>query len=173
MRGDEYAALVGFQHHFQQPLGIKTEDGASVGGDVTDGRELGGQLVRAVERRHKYEVVDLADRAVLFIDGADFRLNEKKRIADPLGPGETGDFLFNGRGFPHAVKAGVFVIDEVPPQFVAPCRMGKVPGGHDGKPFDHAPCRKIADIQPAAGGAGKTRVDMEVCTKMFHGGNLA
>ena len=62
---------------------------------------------------------------------------------------------------------------EVTPQLVPPCRMGEIARGHDGEAFDHTPCRKIADIEPAAGGAGKARMDMQICAKVFHAFRLA
>ena len=173
MRGNEHAALVGFKHHFKEMLAIEAKDRTPVGSDVADCGELVGQLVRTLQTGHDHDVVHFAYGTVFLVDGADFRLDEELRLADAVRTGKAGDFRFQRRLFADAVEAAVVVIDEVTPQLVPPCRMGEIARGHDGEAFDHTPCRKIADIEPAAGGAGKARMDMQICAKVFHVFRLA
>ena len=154
-------------------LAIEAKDRTPVGSDVADCGELVGQLVRTLQTGHDHDVVHFAYGTVFLVDGADFRLDEELRLADTVRTGKAGDFRFQRRLFADAVEAAVVVIDEVTPQLVPPCRMGEIARGHDGEAFDHTPCRKIADIEPAAGGAGKARMDMQICAKVFHAFRLA
>ena len=173
MCGNKHAAFVRLQHHLQQIFRIQTENRASVGSNVADGRELGGQGVGAFQRRHVHEIVNLADRPVLFVDGADFRLNEEERVRRVRGTNEAGNFFLHGNLLPNAVQTCIVVEHEVAAQFLTPCGMGEVPCGHDGQALDQAPGRQIADVQSAAGGAGETGMDVKVGAECFHGGSLA
>jgi hypothetical protein len=78
---DDVGQRVCLQDHFKEIASVETKDRATVRGQISDLSQAGIEPLRGFEAGHEDQVVDFADLAPPFIDGADLRA---EREADPV-----------------------------------------------------------------------------------------
>ena len=152
--GDEFRVRAGVQGQLQQVPTVQPQNGPSVGVDVADGLQPGGELVRRLQRGQQDQVVDFPGSAVALVDAADLPGdNEPGRLA--RGDIRQAQILAQGID---ALSGG----HQLLPQLGAPSGVGEVPGAHHSDALSPGPPVQVGEISVLTGGPGKAGVDVEV-----------
>ncbi len=168
MGGDQHCLGHGFQHDFQQVARVQPQNGPSVGIEIADLGQAFGKAVRAFHIRHKNQVVHLAHFAVSLVNGADFRLKAEQRprpVRMGAGLRSTQNFQLFRLAF-QTIEAAGLVKNQLFPQFRPPLRMGEIAGSQHIYALAARPGRQMAGGERLAGGAGKTRMDVQIRNKI-------
>ena len=147
-----------FQQDFEQVTGVETQDGAAVGLDVADPGQDAVDPFRRGEIRHIEQVVNLAHRAVSFVNGAD--LGGEQEAA---GQGSRG-YLRQGRG-DHLILELVkprLGRDELLLELAEPAGMGEVAGTEEMDALDPGPGGKSLQVAGLAGRPGEGGMDVKI-----------
>ena len=132
----EHCVFAGLQRDFQEVMGIQSQDGPPVRGDVPYPAK---PFLKTLHRRHvghEDEVMHLPGFSILLVDAADLSCENKA-----CGAGATGRDLFfhpllKLRG---QLKETLFRLHQLFSKFGSPGRMGEIPRADHGNPFFPGP----------------------------------
>ena len=74
MGGNKSGVRRCLQNNLQKVVGVKSENGAAIGGEIANMRQTLGEFFRIFQRRHKDKIVNLACFSSAFINRTDFCL---------------------------------------------------------------------------------------------------
>ena len=139
----------GFQHNFQKVSAVQTQNGPSVGVNISNQFQSGRQHVRRFQPGKQKQAVYFSHLILLFVDRTDFSGQYKSRIY-----GVRRIFIL----YP------VFLFQPVKPffcwfqllfQFFSPDGMGKISGSDNVNPLFSGPKVQMLQVAFLAGGSGK------------------
>ena len=147
---DQLGQGVGGQNQLQDVLGVQTQNGPAVRGQVAAGRQGRAEPLGRLKRGHQDDDVDFAHPLVLFVNTGDFSAEQEADLGLlPFGLPQGEEAFFWGGG-------------ETLGELLQPAGVGQVAAAHQAKPLAGGPEGHLARLQVPGGGPGEVGVDVQV-----------